>query len=208
MANEITRLLPFRQYDENDVINFYSYDLETGEAGSVVRVSDANLSNEPVKYVERTDANSYDNTLGNALSLYPETPYKVTKVSDTGAGVRPLGIMLRDVRSKDENGENLLYYPQKKAELQCVVSGEVVPVATKGLFTINSKGLGGGLAPAINSFAVPTDNGTISGIAGTAANHHKHHAHSIGKFIATGLRESGPTTDAFAGAYAILKLDC
>ena len=93
MANEITRLLPFRQYDENDVINFYSYDLETGEAGSVVRVSDANLSNEPVKYVERTDANSYDNTLGNALSLYPETPYKVTKVSDTGAGVRPLGIL-------------------------------------------------------------------------------------------------------------------
>ena len=32
MANEITRLLPFRQYDENDVINFYSLDTETGEA--------------------------------------------------------------------------------------------------------------------------------------------------------------------------------
>ena len=31
MANEITRLLPFRQYDDNDVINFYSYDGETGE---------------------------------------------------------------------------------------------------------------------------------------------------------------------------------
>ena len=43
MANEITRLLPFRQYDENDVINFYSLDAETGEAGSVVKVSSANL---------------------------------------------------------------------------------------------------------------------------------------------------------------------
>ena len=133
MANEITRLLPFRQYDENDVINFYSYDLETGEAGSLVKVSDANLSNEPVKYVERTDSNSYDNTLGNGLSLYPEVPYKVTKVSDTGGGTQVLGIMLRDVRSKDENGENLLYYPEKKEELQCVVSGEAVPVATKGI---------------------------------------------------------------------------
>ena len=26
--------------------------------------------------------------------------------------------MLRDVRNKDENGQNLLYYPQKKEELQ------------------------------------------------------------------------------------------
>ena len=208
MANEITRLLPFRQYDENDVINFYSYDLETGEAGSVVKVSAADLQNEPVKYVERTDSDSWDATQGNALSLYPEVPYKLTKVSDTGAGVRPLGILLRDIRNKDENGENLLYYPRKKEELQCVVSGEAVPVATKGLFTINVRGLTNGISPAINSLAVPSKNGTVTGIASTVANHHSHHIHSIGQFIATGNRESGPTTDAFAGAYAILKLEC
>jgi len=209
MANEITRLLPFRQYDENDVINFYSLDTVTGEAGSVVQVSSANLSTEPTQFVERTDSDSYDATQGHALSLYPEVPYKVTKSTGTGAAVRPLGILLRDVRNKDENGENLLYYPEKKEELQCVVSGEAVPVATRGLFTINVKGLTNGVAPAINSFAVPSQNGTVSGIASTAANHHAHHAHSVGTFIATGLRESqGGTTDAFAGAYAILKLRC
>ena len=80
MANEITRLLPFRQYDENDVINFYSLDAETGEAGSVVKVSAANLDNEPVQYVERGDSDSFLNTLGKGLSLYPEVPYKVTKM--------------------------------------------------------------------------------------------------------------------------------
>ena len=100
MANEITRLLPFRQYDENDVINFYSLDAETGEAGSVVRVSSANLDQEPVKYVERGDSNSYDNTLGHGLSLYPEVPYKVTKMTGTGTNLRPLGILLRDVRAR------------------------------------------------------------------------------------------------------------
>jgi hypothetical protein len=209
MANEITRLLPFRQYDENDVINFYSLDTETGEAGSVVKISDANLSDEPVKYVERGDSDSFLNTLGKGLSLYPEVPYKVTKCSTTGGGVKALGILLRDVRNKDENGENLLYYPQKKEELQCVVSGEAVPVATKGLFTINTRGLTNGLAPAINSFAMPSLNGTITGLVTTAAKHHEHHTHSIGRFIATGNRESqGSTTDAFAGAYAILKLSC
>ena len=208
MAFEITRLLPFRQYDDNDVINFYSLDTETGEAGSVVKVSAADLQDEPVRYTQRGDSDSWQTTMGNALSMYPEVPYKLTKVSDTGAGVKPLGILLRDVRNKDENGENLLYYPRKKEELQCVVSGEAVPVATKGLFTINAKGLGGGIAPAINSWAIPTANGTISGITSSVVTHAHHRSHSIGQFIATGFRESGPTTDAFAGVYAILKLEC
>jgi hypothetical protein len=209
MANEITRLLPFRQYDENDVINFYSLDTETGEAGSVVKVSAANLSDDPVSYVERGDADSYQSTMGKGLSLYPEVPYKVTKMVATGGNAKALGILLRDVRAKDENGENLLYYPQKKEELQCVVSGEAVPIATKGIFTINANGLTNGVAPTVNQFAVPSLNGTITGITSTAANHGQHHTHSIGTFIGTGLRESqGGTTDVFAGAYAILKLNC
>tara|TARA_B100001939_G_scaffold333983_1_gene334510 strand:- start:2999 stop:3622 length:624 start_codon:yes stop_codon:yes gene_type:complete len=206
MANEITRLLPFRQYDENDVVNFYSLDAETGEAGSVVRVSAANLDQEPVKYVERGDSNSYDNTLGHGLSLYPEVPYKVTKCTGTGATQIPLGILLRDVRAKDENGENLLYYPEKKEELQCVVSGEAVPIATKGLFTMNVNALKGGLAPAINSLAVCSTNGTLTGVARSSASSNQKDV-AVGKFIATGQRESSNTTDAFAGSYAILKLE-
>ena len=209
MANEITRLLPFRQYDENDVINFYSLDTETGEAGSVVKVSVANLSNDPVQYVERGDADSYQNTMGKGLSLYPEVPYKVSKMVATGGNDKALGILLRDVRAKDENGENLLYYPQKKEELQCVVSGEAVPIATKGLFTINVNGLTNGVAPPVGSYAFPSVNGTISGMASTAVTRHTHSSHAIGIFIGTGLRESqGGSTDAFAGAYAILKLNC
>ncbi len=206
MANEITRLLPFRQYDENDVVNFYSLDAETGEAGSVVRVSAADLDQEPVKYVERGDSNSYDNTLGHGLSLYPEVPHKVTKCTGTGASQIPLGILLRDVRAKDENGENLLYYPEKKEELQCVVSGEAVPIATKGLFTMNVNALKGGLAPAINSLAVCSTNGTLTGVARSAASAQQKDV-AVGKFIATGQRESSNTTDAFAGSYAILKLE-
>ena len=209
MANEITRLLPFRQYDENDVINFYSFTAETGEAGSVVKVSNGDLQNDPVKYVERGDSDSFLNTIGKGLSLYPEVPYKVTKMSATGGNEKALGILLRDVRNKDENGENLLYYPEKKEELQCVVSGEAVPIATKGLFTINTRGLANGVAPSVNQYAMPSVNGTVTGITSTAANHHQHHPHAIGRFIATGNRESqGSTTDVFAGAYAILKLSC
>ena len=205
MANEITRLLPFRQYDENDVINFYSLDTITGAAGTVVKVSVANLDESPFNYTTRTDSSSWDATQGNALSLYPEVPYKVTKLSTTGD--RPLGILLRDVRDKDENGENMLYYPEKKEELQCVTSGEAVPVATRGIFTVNEKALAGGLAPTIGSVATPSVDGTMTGIVPAANKHSIHDVHGIGKFIGTGLRESQSSTDAFAGVYAILKLE-
>ena len=169
-------------------------------------VSSANLDEEPVKYKERTDSNSFDNTLGHGLSLYPFVPYKVEKTTGTGATMRPLGILLRDVRAKDENGENLLYYPEKKEELQCVVSGEAVPIATRGLFAVNAKALKNGVVPALGSIAVCSTNGTLTGVMHDSASTEQKHTH-VGKFIATGQRESSNTTDAFAGSYAILKLE-
>ena len=119
-----------------------------------------------------------------------------------------MGILLRDVRAKDENGENLLYYPEKREELQCVVSGEAVPIATRGIFTLNVRGLANGVAPSINDVAEPSINGTVTGVTTTVVNHHIRKAHGIGKFIGTGTRESLSSTDAFAGNYAILKLEC
>lgn len=202
MANTITRMLPFRQYNENDVINMFSLDTVTGEAGSLVKISSANLDLDPISLIERSDSLGFQNYLGNASSLYPEVPYKVTKVTNTGE--RPIGILLRDVRSVDENGENLQYYPRKKEELQCVISGEAVPIATRGIFMLNSKALAGGLAPAINSYAVPSANGTLTGVASPSATQKEY---AVGKFIATGQRVSQQDTDAYEGVYAILKLE-
>jgi predicted RecA/RadA family phage recombinase len=206
MANEITRLLPYRGYDENDVINFYALDAATGEAGSVVMVSAANLTEEPVSMTTRGDADSYQNVLGNGYSPYPEVNYKVTKVTGTGDANRPLGIMLRDIRANDENGQNLLFDSVKREELQCVVSGQAVPIATKGIFTINAKGLTNGVAPAVNSLAVPAANGTLTGVAWADADQAQKDV-AVGKFIATGERAGQSSTDAFEGAYAVIKLE-
>jgi hypothetical protein len=202
MSDTITRMLPFRQYNENDVINMFSLDTITGEAGSLVKISSANLDLDPVSLIERSDSLGYQNYLGNASSLYPEVPYKVTKVANTGE--RPIGILLKDVRSVDENGENLQYYPRKKEELQCVISGEAVPIATRGVFMLNSRALAGGLAPAINSYAIPSANGTLTGVAAPSATQKEF---AVGKFIATGSRASQQDTDQYAGVYAILKLE-
>ena len=71
MANTLSRLLPFRQYNEQDVINFYALNAATGAAGSLVKINSANLDLDPIQYTTRGDANAYANTLGHASSLYP-----------------------------------------------------------------------------------------------------------------------------------------
>ena len=198
----ITRMLPYRQYDEQDVINIFSLDTITGEAGSLVKISSANLDLDPTNLITRSDSLGYQNYMGNASSLYPEVPYKVTKVATTGE--RPLGILLRDVRSVDENGENLQYYPRKAEELQCVLTGQAVPVLTRGIVTLNARGLAGGLAPAINSYALPSANGTFTGVAAPTD---AQRPWVVGKFIATGSRASQQDTDEYAGNFAVLKLE-
>lgn len=198
----ITRLNPWRSVDENDVINLFSLDANTGEAGALVRVSNGNMSEDVVSYVD--DAN-WTSPLGHARSQYPVNPLKVTKVTATGqAGV--LGIMLRDVRSTDENGELLKYYSVKKDELQCVISGETVPVATRGIFEVNSNAFANGLVPAVGSLAVPAVNGQLTGVAVASATAEQKQ-YAVGIFLATGNRVSQQDTDAYAGGFAILKLD-
>ena len=209
MANTISRLLPFRQYSEQEVINFYSLDAATGEAGSLVRVSSANLDLDPIQYTTRGDANAYLNTLGHASSLYPAVPYKVTKVIGTGDFITgALGIMLRDVRTVDENGQNLLYYPEKKAELQCVVSGEAVPVAAKGVFTFSQNAFENGstVRPAVGDWVVPATNGLLTGV-GTLALKLAYANFKVGTVLATGTRESTQDADFATGYYAMVKID-
>jgi hypothetical protein len=209
MANTISRLLPFRQYSEQEVINFYSLDEATGEAGSLVRVSSANLDLDPIQYTTRGDANAYANTLGHASSLYPTVAYKVTKVIGTGDFITgALGIMLRDVRTVDENGQNLLFYPEKKAELQCVVSGEAVPVAAKGVFTFSQNAFvnGSTVRPAVGDWVVPATNGLLTGV-GTQALKLAYANFKVGTVLATGTRESTQDTDFATGYYAMVKID-
>lgn len=198
MANTITRLLPFRQYDEHDVINMFALDAATGEAGSLVKISSANLNSDPIELVNY----GFTNNMGHATSMYPQVPLKLTKVG--GTGEQALGILLRDVRSTDENGENLLFYAEKKDELQAVVSGEAVPVLTRGFVMFNVKGLAGGVVPQVNSYAIPSTNGLLTGVASPTAAQKEW---AVGKWIATGSRASQQEDDELAGPYALLKLE-
>lgn len=200
MAQQITRLLPNRSINEKDVINGYSFNSNSGEAGTFVKVSAGNLNLDPVEY---GDFGPFANSLGNAKSQYPYVPQKVTAAGTGDAGLI-IGMILRDVREVDENGEKLLYYPQKKQDLQCVLSGEAVPIASRGVVEINVRGLAGGVCPNVGDAAVVVADGKVTGVAyGSLTTAQS--AVRVGTFIGTGSRESQQNTDFAAGNYARLK---
>ncbi len=133
MANE--RLMPFRDYDEHDVINLFAFgdtavvlnDSTTVEAGSVVKVKTGWKNTDETQLLTDVGA-SYNNVVSQRYGVNAEVEYA------NGGDETPLGILLYDVREFDENGERLKFNPQKAAELNAAISGQAVPIATRGIF--------------------------------------------------------------------------
>jgi hypothetical protein len=215
------RLYPFRQYSEYDVINLFASDTAdsapstngNGSAGVFVKVSAGNLDQDPITYA----ANSY---LGNTdypflgAAQYPSVPLTFTAAT-TGAPV--LGITLNQTLQNDENGEKLLYNPVKRQELQAVLSGQAVPVATRGIFTLADTAIDwvdANMAP--NShLLISTTAGKVTGLASTTATPFTGAYTIVGRVLATGTRVSqNGKSDYYAGTgtagakYALVQIDC
>lgn len=206
------RILPFRQYSDHDVVNLYALennlvlDATTGtgggDAGVFVKVSAGNFDADPVTY--QTNAYLGDTSFPflGTTEMYPEVNLKITGAS---SGEIPLGLTLFQTAKNDENGEKLLYNPQKQTELQALLPGQAVPVATKGVFTISKDAfdgetsdytIGGGIQMSY------TNVGKITGADRTADA-------AFGSVIGTGVRSNvGNTTDQFSGEYMVVKFDC
>lgn len=214
MAN---RLLPFRQYNEHDVVNLFSLDTSAltltnmthesngaWDAGVIVTISNGNMT-EPTtvapaqlqNYLGKTD---YPFVGGNN---YMEVPLKVD-VAD-GANDTPLGVTLRQTIAYDENGEKLLYYKQKLLELQGVLPGEAVPVLTKGIITVGESGVAG--APLAGDPIYLGAGANVGKFSTNAANAR------VGTVLAVGDRaDVGTSPDYFAGTgatggYFVIKID-
>ena len=75
MANEITNLLPFRQYDDNDVINMFAMEGTDKAAGTLVKVSAANLNDDLIDLIDGGSA--FLTSQGNAYSPLSVNPLRV-----------------------------------------------------------------------------------------------------------------------------------
>ena len=216
------RLYPFRQYSDVDVINMFASDTVdaspstngNGSAGVFVKVSAGNLDLDPIQYT----ATDITNTLGKAdypflgAAQYPAVPLRFTAAT---AGEPVLGLTLNQTLAADENGERLLYNPVKRAELQAVLTGQAVPVATKGVFPLADTAIDWvDASMTVNNHLVISANaGKVSGLAASTVSPITGTTSIIGRILGTGQRVSqNGKSDYFAGTttgkYALVQIDC
>lgn len=202
------RLLPFRQYNEQDVVNVFALQnadvLESttgdgkGSNGVFVKITDGNFDQDVITYGSNSYLGKTDYPFVGG-DMYPTNPLEVAAAA---SGEIPLGLTLNQTAKTDENGEKLIYNTTKKEELQAVLPGQTVPVATKGIFTLSANAIEGGAASVFtigDGFEVAGDGTVGPATVGSAE--------SLGMILGTGSRSSkGGLTDQFAGDYVIVKL--
>ena len=170
MANE--RLKPFRDYSEHDVINLFAFGdtaqaLGTSDvvyAGSCVKVKTGWSNTDETQFLGNVGA-GFNNTVSQRYGVSADVEF-----TDGGADEAALGITLYDVREYDENGEALKFNPRKQAELQASLSGQAVPIATRGLFLMATGAWTNSANVAINMDVFATGDGKITTLGAKAVN--------------------------------------
>jgi len=227
------RLFPFRQYSDHNVINMYANQTVddnpstdgNGSAGVIVKVFTAggvpggSISKDVIEFASSSSYLGKTDYPFLGADKYPQVPLRCIAAT-TGAPV--LGVTLNQTISNDENGEKLLYNPVKRDELQAVLSGQAVPVATKGLFTFAAGGatstfsaFGNNTTTVPGNLAVidSSNDGMMVGETPEVVDSPNSPAYRVvGHIVATGERTSqNGQADYFAGTgtagYAMVAVD-
>ena len=177
MAN----LKPFRDYDEHDVVNLFAVNSANLNKGTVVVAEGDGLN------LDQPLAMDNLSSIGNAVSSQFNVPWTVAAAPSGSAKGEILGLTLKDVKTFDENGEQLRFNPRKAAEMDVIISGQACPVLTKGLVLVGDV-VG---SPAFGSGAAVSDagDGSLKVVAYADA--------TVGKFL-------GPKNSE---GYALLKIE-
>jgi hypothetical protein len=163
-------LSPFRDYSEHEVLNFFSCTVVANK-GTLVKpkrswkstgVSDKNNAG-PLNLGSSAPGFLYSNTVTNNFELVGQVE-PIVNHDDIPTAI---GILLKDVKEFDENGEKLIFNSRKAAEMDVIIKDiQAVPILTKGLVLINdidetNRGNGGG-GPDIGDAAYVGSNGRIA----------------------------------------------
>jgi len=159
---------PLRSVNNYDIIPYFSYSGATANKGTFVTALGSGLTLGD----EMTLGNL--SSVGGTLSATFNVPWLVTAAPSGTATASVLGMLMKDIRTVDENGYPLIFDPRKAAEMDVIVSGQACPVATHG-FVLYSGIVG---TPAFGSGAAVSDagDGSLKVVPATGVN-------SIGRFL-------------------------
>jgi hypothetical protein len=157
-------LLPQRNYNDHDVYNQFKFN-PTGTypalKGTFVKVLSGLMTDQQIIALGSVGA-AWSQTVSQRYGVQPSV------ATCTSSGDAVLGMLLYDVRETDENGERLIYHPDKQDKMQATLSGLPVPIVTRGMFVYS--GVEGTLPAAPRAAYLGINGGiTISGSATSTA---------------------------------------
>jgi hypothetical protein len=119
-------LRPFQDYDEHDVLNLFGWSGAVPvNKGTIVQIQGGWKNTDEIERLGSPGA-SYTNTVSERYGVK-------ARITACDATSTPLGMMLYDVKETDENGEKLIFNPRKAMEMEVALSGQAVPVLTRGV---------------------------------------------------------------------------
>ena len=139
-------LKPFRDYSEHDVVNLFAYSGAQdangviATAGTVVKVIGNGF--QPIVASTTPGGTGFlgaipvdlAGAVGAGFTNIVSDRYALTaKVTAATSGSAALGMTLVTTQELDENGQKLVHFPRKAMEKGVVVSGQGVPVLTRGV---------------------------------------------------------------------------
>lgn len=181
-----TKLAPWRQYDEADVLNLFAYSGAIPvTAGTVVKpVASGWRSDEAFTQLLGDVGAHYNNTVSQRFGTLP-------CVTDAGSGDNVLGILLYDVREQDENGLLYKFNPRKAIENSHTLSGQTSPILTRGFILISGT-INGGATAGAQAYA--SGAGAL-----TTTSTNQTNASTVGKFF------GGTDSNGFALLYVNIQ---
>jgi hypothetical protein len=175
-------LKPYRDYSEHDVVNLFAFDGAQdangviATAGTVVKVAGNGF--QPVTDSTLGGGTGFLGTipvdLGGTLSIpglsnVVSNRYVLTaKVQAANSGSAPLGITLMSTQELDENGEKLIFNPRKASEKGVVISGQGVPVLTRGVVVYSGSEISAAANVGAGVFISNLNAGELSTVDSTA----------------------------------------
>jgi len=156
-------LLPFRDYSEHEVLNFFACTTVANKGTLVAPITNPISGSGPLNLSSNAPGAIYPNSVTNNFDLIGT----VTPVVNYSGVPTAIGILLKDVREFDENGEKLIFNSRKAAEMDVIIKDiQSIPILTRGVVVTNDidttdRGGGGGL-PAIGDAAYVGNSGRMA----------------------------------------------
>lgn len=117
----------FRDYSEHEVVNLFAMNEDSNKGTFVTAIGEGfNSSSNPVF--------GDDSNLDGSISARFNVPHLVEPAPSGTPKHMVLGMTLKDVRQRDENGYPLKWEPRKAAERDYVISGQSLPIVKRGVF--------------------------------------------------------------------------